>query len=194
MHYHFFLRCSGFQCLPLLVELHILKKRWRWNMTLRQMSTGELRDVPRAKKSRYVPMVLSRKEIDSILGQLPPPFDLVVKLLFGCGLRLFECLQMRVRDFNFEDGILTMHGRGKKDRTVPLPKTILQELKSQMKAVGKLHEQDLAAGYDGVFLDDAVGRKYPKAPQEFIHQWFFPMGNLTVMTDSRSRPATKILP
>lgn len=148
---------------------------------------GDMRDVPRAKKSRYVPMVLSRVEIDAILTHLSPPSDLVVKLLFGCGLRLFECLQLRVRDFNFDEGILTIHGKGKKDRTVPLPVTILEELKAQMKVVGELHEQDLAAGYAGVFLDDAVEKKYPKAPKEFIHQWFFPMSNLTVMVENGER-------
>lgn len=68
---------------------------------------GELREVPRAKKSLYVPVVLSREEIDSILAHLFHPYSLIVKLLFGCGLRLFECLQLRVRDFNFEAGNLT---------------------------------------------------------------------------------------
>ncbi len=67
-----------------------------------------------------MPTVLSRKEIDAILEQLSYPHDLVVKRLFGCGLRLFEGLQLRVGDFNFEAGILTVHGKGKKDRTVPL--------------------------------------------------------------------------
>jgi len=79
----------------------------------------------------------------------------------------------------FDVNILTIHGKGKKDRTVPLPESILPELKAQMIAVGELHDKDLAAGYDGVFLDDAVETKYPKAPKEFIHQWFFPMKTLT---------------
>jgi integron integrase len=148
---------------------------------------GDLRDVPRAKKSRYVPMVLSRLEIDSILEQLAYPYNLFAKVLFGCGLRLFEGLQLRVRDFNFDDGVLTVHGKGKKDRTVPLPQTIMPELKAQLDTAAKLHEQDLAAGYDGVFLDDAVEKKYPKAPKEFIHQWFFPMKSLTVAAESRER-------
>jgi len=73
-----------------------------------------------SKKTLYIPVVLSRDEIDAILMQLSYPYNLVVKLLFGCGLRLFECLQIRVRDFNFDAGILTIHGKGKKDRTVPL--------------------------------------------------------------------------
>jgi len=148
---------------------------------------GELRRVPRAKKSLYIPVVLSREEIDNVINELPHPYNLVVKLLFGCGLRQFECLQLRVRDFNFDAGVLTIHGKGKKDRTVPLPEAIIPELKAQIKAVAKLHEQDLAAGYDGVFLDDAVEKKYPKAPKEFIHQWFFPMGNLTIAAETGER-------
>lgn len=146
---------------------------------------GELRDVPRAKKSLYVPVVLSREEIDAILKQLPHPFSLVVNLLFGCGLRLFECLQLRVRDFNFDAGILTVHGKGKKDRTVPLPEAIMPELKAQIERVKALHEKDLAAGYAGVFLDDAVEKKYPNAPKELIHQWFFPQKSLTQMAETR---------
>ena len=148
---------------------------------------GELRGVPRAKKSLYIPVVLSREEIDAILKQLSYPYNLVVNLLFGCGLRLFECLQLRVRDFNFDAGMLTVHGKGKKDRTVPLPETILPELKAQIARVGELHDKDLAAGYDGVFLDDAVEKKYPDAPKEFIHQWFIPQKPLTVVAETGER-------
>jgi integrase len=75
---------------------------------------------------------------------------LVVKLLYGCGLRLSECLRLRIQDINFDTGILTVHdGKGKKDRTVPLPETIVPELKSQQKAVITLHQKDLEAGYSG---------------------------------------------
>jgi integron integrase len=148
---------------------------------------GELRDVPRAKKSLYIPTVLSRAEIDAVLNQLSYPHNLVVKMLFGCGLRLFEGLQLRVRDFNFDVNILTVHGKGKKDRTVPLPGSIIAELKAQMNIVAELHQQDLAAGYDGVFLDDAVEAKYPNAPKEYIHQWFFPQKYLTVTAEKGER-------
>jgi len=81
--------------------------------------------------------------------------------LFGCGLRLFEGLQIRVSDFNFEAGKLLVHGKGKKDRTVPIPESITQELKAQIEKVSKLHEEDLAAAYEGVFLDDEIEKKYP---------------------------------
>ena len=111
---------------------------------------GILKDVPRAKKSLYIPMVLSMSEIDAILKQLYYPYNLFVKVLFGCGLRLFEGLQIRVSDFNFDAGKLLVHGKGKKDRTVPIPEAFTQELKVQIEKVARLHEQDLATGYDGV--------------------------------------------
>ncbi len=148
---------------------------------------GELRDVPRAKKSLYIPTVLSREEIDAILNQLSYPYNLVVKILFGCGLRLFEGLQLRVRDFNFDVNILTVHGKGKKDRTVPLPESILPELKAQINVISEQHDRDLAEGYDGVFLDDAVEKKYPNAPKEFINQWFFPQKPLTLVAETGER-------
>lgn len=148
---------------------------------------GELRDVPRAKKSLYIPMVLSMPEIEAILKQLYSPYNLFVKVLFGCGLRLFEGLQLRVGDFNFDDGKLLVHGKGKKDRTVPIPETIRQDLKAQIEKVSKLHDEDLKAGYDGVFLDDSVEKKYPNAPKEFMYQWVFPQQSLTLLEETGER-------
>ncbi len=87
---------------------------------------GKLDGVVRAKRKPYIPVVLSREEIDNIISHLDAPYDLVVKLLYGCGLRLFECLGLRVHCFNFDMGILTIHdGKGQKDRTVPLPGAVL---------------------------------------------------------------------
>jgi integron integrase len=148
---------------------------------------GVLQGVPRAKKSLYIPTVLSRPEIDAILAQLSRTHKLVVQLLFGCGLRLFECLQLRAGDFNFDTGKLLAHGKGKKDRTVPIPESITTELKAQIAWVGKLHDRDVAEGYDGVFLDDAIEAKYPRAPKEFIYQWFFPQNELTLIEETGQR-------
>jgi integron integrase len=142
---------------------------------------GDQRDVPRAKKSKYIPVVLSRREIDAILGHLEYPFDIVISLLYGCGLRLFECLNLRVQNFNFEEGILTVHGKGDKDRTVPLPQKLIPRLKAQLQMVSEIHNQDLAAGYAGVFLVDSLEKKYPAAAKEFIWQWFFPQKGLTLI-------------
>lgn len=160
----------------LFLYRHILKKDF-----------GEHQDIPRAKKSRYVPVVLSRREIDAVLKHLEYPYDLVVKLLYGCGLRLFECVNLRVKNFNFDDGILTLQGKGRKDRTVPIPQTIMPELIAQLDAVRKLHDEDLSAGYAGVFLDNLLERKYPSAAKEFIWQWFFPQQSLTYISTTKER-------
>jgi len=111
----------------------------------------------------------------------------VVKLLFGCGLRKFEGLQLRVGDFNFDTGLLTIHGKGQKDRTVPLPQSIMSELHAQMVAVERLHDKDLAAGYHGAFLDEAAENKHPKEAKEFRHQWFFPQRSLTLVEGTGER-------
>jgi integron integrase len=146
---------------------------------------GDHKDVPRAKKSTYIPVVLSRPEINAVVKHLSHPYDLVVKLLYGCGLRLFECLKLRVQNFNFDAGVLTIHdGKGKKGRTVPIPQTILVELKAQLERVIKLHEEDCASGFAGAFMDDMLEKKYPRASKELIWQWFFPQQSLTVIPDT----------
>ena len=155
---------------------HILKKDF-----------GEHKDIPRAKKSKYIPIVLSRREIDVVLKYLVHPYDLAVKLLYGCGLRLFECVKLRVKNFNFDSGILTLHGKGSKDRTVPIPQAIMPELTAQFELIKKLHDADIATGYAGVFLDDQLEKKYPKAAKEFIWQWFFPQQSLTFVTEKKEK-------
>ena len=100
--------------------------------------------------------------------------------LYGCGLRLFECLSLRVHCLNLEDGILTVHnGKGKKHRTVPLPESLHGELHEQLDAVHQLHNKDVAKGYDGVFLFDAYERKSKNASRQFIWQWLFPAHKLS---------------
>jgi site-specific recombinase XerD len=109
---------------------------------------GKIDGVVRAKRKPYIPVVLSREEVETILKHLAPPYDLVVKLLYGCGLRLFECLGLRVHCLNFDAGILTVHdGKGQKDRTVPLPETILPELRGHLESLKDLHRWDLDRGY-----------------------------------------------
>ncbi|MBL7189365.1 MAG: integron integrase [Phycisphaerae bacterium] len=154
---------------------HVLKKEY-----------GDFRDVPRAKRKPYIPVVLSRDEIDRIVEHLEYPYDLVVQLLYGCGLRLFECMNLRIQCFNFDAGILTVHdGKGKKDRTVPLPISIYPELKEQVEAVKRRHQSDLADGYAGVFLPGLLDKKYKNAAKELIWQWFFPAKTLTYVPDEK---------
>jgi len=146
---------------------------------------GEIKDLPRAKRKPYIPTVLSREEVDAIITRLRYPYGLVVKLLYGCGLRLSECLRLRVQDINFDTGILTVHdGKGKKDRTVPLPKKILPELKAQQESVIKLHQKDLEAGYAGTFLVGLLEKRYINAARELVWQWFLPAKTLTFIPET----------
>lgn len=146
---------------------------------------GKVDGVVRAKRKPYIPVVLSRDEIDAVLSHLAPPYDLVVKLLYGCGLRLFECLNLRVQCVNLDAGIVTVHdGKGQKDRTVPLPQTILPEIRTHIESLKDLHQRDLERGYAGVFLVSALDQKYTHAAREFPWQWVFPAKQLTYESKS----------
>ncbi|MCJ8502629.1 integron integrase [Desulfatitalea alkaliphila] len=148
---------------------HVLKKE-----------PGDLKNIARAKRKPYIPVVLARHEIDQIISQLAPPLDLVVMLLYGCGLRLFECLNLRLNNFNLDALILTVHdGKGKKDRTVPMPETALSRIRGQMEYVRALHGQDLKAGYDGAFMFGSIEKKFKNAAKELAWQWFFPGFSMT---------------
>jgi integron integrase len=160
----------------LFLYRHVLKKDF-----------GSHRDIPRAKKSTYVPTVLSRDEIQEVLTRMGQPYQLIAKLQYGCGLRCFEAVKVRVKDFNFDERILTVKGKGNKSRTVPVPDRILPELLAQMTFVKKQHSDDLVAGYAGVFLEDQLEKKYPNAPKEFQWQWFFPQESLTVIASTKER-------
>jgi integron integrase len=141
---------------------------------------GRVEGVVRAKRRPYIPVVLSREEVDRVIQHLDDPYDLVVKLLYGCGLRLFECLKLRVQDLNFDMGVLTVHdGKGQKDRTLPLPEVLRPELNAQLDRVREVHRRDLAAGYAGTFLPNALEGKYPRAAREFVWQWLFPAKMMT---------------
>ena len=149
---------------------------------------GEIKGVVRAKRKPYIPVVLSRNEIDLIFDHLEDPVDLIAKLLYGCGLRLFECLKLRVQDLNFDAGIVTIHdGKGKKDRTVPIPQSIVPDLQKQLLKVAATHDADLKTKYSGTFLPDQLDRKYKNAAKEFIWQWVFPAKSLTLISGTKEK-------
>jgi integron integrase len=147
---------------------------------------GEHKDIVRAKRKPYIPVVLSREEVNTILNYLSYPYDLVVKLLYGCGLRLFECLNLRINNFNFDAGILTIRdGKGRKDRTVPLPDKIMPELKVHLERVKNLHQRDIDAGYSGAFMFGLLDKKYKNCSKDLIWQWFFPAKRLTYIPETK---------
>ncbi len=146
---------------------------------------GEIKGVSRVKSKPKIPVVLSRDEIDLLFDHIEGPTHLPAKLLYGCGLRISECLNLRVQCFNFDAGILTVYdGKGKKDRTVPIPQTLAEELKQQLDAVIALFEQDMQSNWTGVFLPDDLDREYSNAAKELIWQWFFPASSLTKVKES----------
>lgn len=141
---------------------------------------GKVEGVVRAKRRRYIPVVLSRVEVDCIVDQLKHPYRLVVLLLYGCGLRISEALELRIQCFNLDEGVLTVHdGKGQKDRTVPLPQVLIPEIKAQFERVNALRQRDQAQGTCGVFLPRQLEKKYPNAGWEFVWQWFFPAKQLS---------------
>ncbi len=140
--------------------------------------------VVRAKSKKYIPVVLSREEIDQIISKLRQPYSLIVKLLYGCGLRLFEALGLRMQCLDFSENIVTIHdGKGQKDRTLPLPLTILPELHAHIEKLKILHQSDLEENYLGVFMPNSIGRKYPSQARDFSWQWLFPAKALTLVPD-----------
>ncbi len=147
---------------------------------------GKIDGVVRAKKRPHIPVVLSKDEVKRVIKALKSPYDLVAKLLYGCGLKLSECLNLRVNNFNFDAGIVTIHdGKGKKDRSLPIPKILVTELYTHLDRVAKVHEMDLADNYDGVFMFDRYEKKSPHAAREFIWQWFFPAKTLTFVKEDQ---------
>ena len=147
---------------------------------------GKVEGVVRAKRRAYIPVVLSRGEVDQVIRQLEYPYDLIAKLLYGCGLRLFECLKLRVQDLNFDMKIITIHdGKGQKDRTLPMPDTLMTALHDQVANVVQQYEQDLLAGYAGTFLPTALGDKYKNAAKELVWQWLFPAKMLTLIPGTK---------
>jgi integron integrase len=136
--------------------------------------------IVRAKQKKYIPVVLTRPEVDLVISKLRYPYNLVTKLLYGCGLRLFECLNLRMNCLNLDDRILTVHdGKGQKDRTVPLPDVLIDDIQKHIEKVKSLFKQDLDFEFNGVFLPDSIERKYPSAASEFCWQWLFPAKQLT---------------
>ena len=134
---------------------------------------------------KYIPVVLSRREIDAVLKHLEYPYNLAVKLLYGCGLRLFECVQLRVKNFNFDAGILTVHGKGGKDRTVPIPQTIMPELTAQVEAIKNFTMRILRQAMRVYFLKINSKKNIQKPVRSLSGNGFFPQQSLTCMPDTK---------
>ena len=138
----------------------------------------QLDSVIRAKKPVRLPVVFSRDEVHSVLSNLEGDKQLVAKLLYGTGMRLNECLNLRIQDIDFDlNEILIRNGKGAKDRRTMLPQILIKPLRDHILKVKKIHEADLAAGWGKTPLPGALDKKYPNAAADFRWQWVFPQKN-----------------
>ena len=134
----------------------------------------------RAKKPRRLPTVMTNEESTNVIDNLSGLNKLMAKLLYGSGLRLMECIRLRVKDVDFGmNQIMVRDGKGKIDRVTVLPGSVKPDLKAQLKCVKTVHENDLSRGYGRVYLPYALERKYPNANREWGWQYVFPAKSMS---------------
>ena len=133
-----------------------------------------------ARRPKHLPTVLSKTEVERLLRQMSGETLLIAQLLYGCGLRLMECLRLRIKDVDFEQHqIMVRDPKGLHDRTTMLPVTLELSLQAHLQAVKHFHERDLASGHGEVSLPYALAQKYPNAANELAWQFVFPSSNLS---------------
>jgi integron integrase len=139
---------------------------------------GDMGEMVRARKSQHLPVVLTPEEVRSVLAEMEGENWLMASLLYGSGLRLTECLRLRVQDIDFDRGeVLVRNGKGAKDRVTMLPEQLKVPLREQYAHAKRVHEHDLADGWGRVVLPEALSRKYTNAAAEWPWQWVFPQQN-----------------
>ena len=144
-----------------------------------------LDNVVRAKRPQRLPVVLTRSEVRAVLVRMKGVHGLMANMLYGTGMRLMECVRLRVKDVDFERGeILIRDGKGGKDRVTMLPSSVVAGLQAHLEQRRALFEDDKRIGKTDVFLPDALARKYPNAATEWCWQYIFPSGSYSV--DPRS--------
>jgi integron integrase len=164
------------QALSALVFLYreVLRQDFEW-----------MENLDRAKRPSRLPVVLTESEVHNLLAHLDGQNWLMASLLYGAGLRLMECIRLRVKDIDFEYRQLTVRdGKGTHDRVTMLPETSSEVLRTHLARVRSLHQQDLASGGGDVYLPYALARKYPNAGKHWNWQYVFPATRLSV--DPRS--------
>ena len=155
-----------------------------------QIEVGAIAKAPRAREPHHVPVVLGVGDVRRVLQELTGAQRLVASLLYGAGLRLLECLELRVKDIDFERREITVRrGKGGKDRRVMLPESIRAALLEHLEIVKQQHHADTAAGFGRVVLPSALERKFPTAPMEWRWQFVFPASR--ICTDERFGPPSR---
>ena len=149
---------------------------------------GWLDGVERAKRPTRLPVVLTRDEVRKIFAQLHGTHRLMAGLLYGSGLRLMECVRLRVKDVDFGYAqVLVRDGKGGKDRITMLPVNLAQTLERHLQKMKAQHDEDLEAGLGSVYLPTALQRKYPNAAKEWSWQYIFPSSRISLDPRSQER-------
>jgi integrase len=149
---------------------------------------GEIETFPRARVSRRLPVVCSRNEVQRLLGGIDGVEGLIVRLLYGTGMRISECLNLRVKDLDFENNLIIVHsGKGNKDRRVPFPSVLRDALAEQLKGRREVFEEDRKAGMHEVDVPNALAKKYSKAPYDWRWQFVFAAGDGSGASSSHPR-------
>jgi integrase len=137
-------------------------------------------DALRAKRPRRLPKVLTKEETLRLIGCLSGTHQLMAKMIYGSGIRLMECLRLRIKDLEFErQALIVRDGKGTQDRVTVLADRLIPLLKEHRQQVRALHKQDLARGCGSVYLPDALARKYPHPDREGGWQYVFPASRLS---------------
>ncbi|MBV6394356.1 MAG: Tyrosine recombinase XerD [Anaerolineales bacterium] len=138
-----------------------------------------LLDFTRPKKGKRVPVVLSKEEARAVIAAMKPPYKLMAQIMYGAGLRLMECLRLRIKDIDFDNHrILVYDGKGGDDRVTMLPDSMIAPLRQHIERVQLLHKKDLAKGLGTVYLPGALEKKYPAAGKDWLWQYIFPASTL----------------
>ena len=136
---------------------------------------GEFGHTERARKPERLPTVMTKTEVGQVLASMSGVYQLMTKLLYGCGLRLMECVRLRVKDIDFEQNqVIIREGKGMKDRSTMLPVQLKPALLEHLARVKIIHEHDVKEGLGEVYLPFALDRKYPNAAREWGWQYVFP--------------------
>ena len=146
---------------------------------------GNLHEVIRSKRKRRLPLVLTGQEVAQLFDRLEGTSLLMAQIIYGSGLRLKECITLRIKDIDFEQDCLSIRGKGDKDRLTIIAESLKDDLREHLVWVRELFERDRRDGIEGVWLPAALERKYPNAGKEWIWQWVFPSKSLSV--DPRER-------
>lgn len=136
---------------------------------------GQLEEFARPQRPARLPVVLTQEEVRRVLAAVPERYSLILRLLYGTGLRVIEGVRLRVKDVDFGAGHMVVRdGKGFKDRVALLPQSLREPLREQLERAKLWHEADLADGFGRVHLPDALARKYPNANREWAWQYVFP--------------------